>query len=125
VAGYFPKRRPTWKIVEPPAPPRPWRKAVDKKIGQAKPDLNGESTAEVAAKAKSLIRTDWGGKDPDEVIRKKMLARGIDAGPQSVQAIREIAEEQVEGCRRRTARRLDEIVKRSKAEAVGGSEKMP
>lgn len=91
---------------------------MSRKIGQRKQDLSGESTAEVLKKAKALIRTDWGGKDPDEVIRKKLEAAGVQAGPKSLAAIRQIAEEQVEGCRRRTSARMDEAIRRAEAESA-------
>lgn len=99
---------------------------MTKKIGcrKSEEDLEAETTAELAKKAKSLIRTDWGGKNPDDVIRRQMADLGVDAGPKSVAAIRVVAERQVEGCRKRTERRLDKIIGRSEADA-SGREKMP
>lgn len=101
------------------------KKSTERKAGQAKPDLSDESTAEVLKKAKSLIRTDWGGQDSDDVIRQRMAEAGVMAGPKSVKAIRDIAEKQVEGCRKRLERRLDEAIRRCEASADGSVEKLP
>ena len=63
-----------------------------RKVGERKTDLSSESDSEVLKKAKSLIRTDFGGSsDPCEVIRKKMKEEyGVDAGPKSCAAIKKM-----------------------------------
>lgn len=96
-----------------------------RKAGKRKTDLSGESDAEVLKKAKQLIRTDFGGSsDPLEVIRKKMEEKGIKpVGPASCKAIKELLEEQVESCRKRTTPRLDEAIRR--AEGRGIVESLP
>jgi len=98
-----------------------------RKAGQRKQDLSDESTAKVLKVAKSLARTDFGGQaDPLEVIRKKMVERGIEAGPKSCAAVRELLEEQVDGVRRRMFPRMDEAIRRLEAkDAVDGGEAMP
>lgn len=96
----------------------------DRKIGQRKTDLSGETDAEVIKKAKSLVRTDFGGaSDPLAAIGKKMQEKGITTGPQSQQAIKELLEEQVESCRKRVFPRLDESIRR--AEKRGAAETLP
>lgn len=85
---------------------------IVRKPGQPKADLSEETTAEVLKKAKALIRTDWGGQNPDQAIFRKLLAAGMEASPQLVAACLAIAEQQVAGCRRRTSRRLNEAIRR-------------
>jgi len=89
-----------------------------RKNGQRKTDLSGESTDEVQKKAKSLCRTDWGGKDADTVIKKKLADAGVNAGPKAIEAVKKIAEEQVEGCRKRMFPRMDEVIKRVTGKTV-------
>jgi len=92
---------------------------TERKIGQRKTDLSGESTAEVLKKAKTLIRTDFGGSpDPESVIKKKLLAVGIEAGPKSCAAIKKLLEEQVDSCRKRAFPRIDEAIRRVSGTAV-------
>lgn len=87
----------------------------ERKPGRAKQDLSDESTSKILKTAKSLIRTDWGGKNSDEIIRQKLASRGIDADLKMVTAVREIAEEQVKGCRKRIGKRVDEAIRRCDA----------
>jgi hypothetical protein len=99
-------------------------KSAGRKAGQAKLDLSDESTAEVLKKAKSLIRTDWGGQDSHDVISQRMAEAGVMTGPKSVKAIRDIVEKQVEGCRKRVERRLNEAIRRCEASQDGSVEKL-
>lgn len=91
----------------------------DRKIGQRKENYDGETTPEVLKKTKPLIRSDWGGKDAIEQIKKKMSAHGIVCGDKSSAAILEIVKEQIEGVRKRMTPRLDAVIKRiSDEEAI-------
>lgn len=84
-----------------------------RKAGKRKEDLSDESTSHILKIAKQLVRTDFGGSsDPLEVIRKKMMKKGVKAGPQSCTAIKELLEEQVKGCRDRIGPRIDEAIRR-------------
>lgn len=83
-----------------------------RKPGQRKTDLSDETGSEVLKKAKTLIRTDFGGRDAVTVIITKMKDKGIECGPKSAQAIKELCEEQVSGCRARANHRLDEAIAR-------------
>lgn len=84
-----------------------------RKPGQKKADYSDEDTRTLLKKSKQLVRTDFGGSSqPTEVIRKKLEARGIPAGPKSCEAIKELLEEQVESCRKRIFPRIDEAIKR-------------
>ena len=51
-----------------------------RKPGRRKTDLSDESDSELIAKAKPLIRTDHGGKDALNIIRKKMVSMGTPVG---------------------------------------------
>jgi len=99
-------------------------KNAGRKVGQAKPDLSDESTAELLKKTKSLLRTDFGGKDPLSVIHEKMAAEGVQAGPKSCQAIRKLMEGVAKGDRDRTERRLNEAIRRCET-GDDSVEKMP
>ncbi len=82
-------------------------------IGKRKQDLSDESTATVLKVCKSLFRTDFGGQaDKSAVVRKKLAAYGIDAGPITCAAVIKLCEEQVESCRRRCFPRMDEAIRR-------------
>jgi hypothetical protein len=85
---------------------------TDRKNGRRKIDLSDESTAKVLKTAKTLIRTDWGGRDPDEQIKKEAEEAGIDWGPKSRELARKIAERHVESCRKRQFPRIDEAIRR-------------
>jgi hypothetical protein len=98
--------------------------ANDRKRGRRKTDLSDESSVKVLKVAKSLVRTDFGGsKDPLGVIQKKMADRGIEAGPKSCQAIKELLEDMVDGTRKRLFPRIDEVIHR--LEAGPAPESMP
>jgi hypothetical protein len=97
---------------------------TNRKVGRPKEDLSSESGEELIKKTKSLIRTDWGGKDPLTIIKQQMAERGIDAGPKSCQAILEICKNQVEGCRKRTERRHDEAISRFQGKRTKFEESM-
>lgn len=84
-----------------------------RKTGQRKTDLSGEPIAEVIKKAKSLIRSDYGGQNPQETIKKILKDHGVDAGPKSLDAIKELVEKQIEGCRKRAFPRMDEAIRRT------------
>jgi hypothetical protein len=80
--------------------------------GQRKTDLSDEPTSKVLKVAKQLVRTDFGGKNPDEVIRKKALELGLDLGPKTRAFVLAIAEEQVAACRKRAFPRINEAILR-------------
>lgn len=83
-----------------------------RKPGRRKADLSDETTPKVLKTSKTLIRTDWGGQDPDEQIRKKAAEVGLDLGPKTREFVRLLCEEQVEACRRRAFPRIYEAVRR-------------
>jgi len=85
---------------------------TNRKSGRRKTDLSDESSPKVLKVAKSLIRTDWGGKDPDEQIRKKAAEAGLDFGIRSRQFVKDEVERQVESCRKRIFPRIDEVIAR-------------
>lgn len=80
--------------------------------GRRKIDLSDESSAEVLKKGKGLIRSDWGGQDPDEQIKKKALEEGLDLGPQTRKFIEKEVTRQIESCRKRINHRIDEVIRR-------------
>jgi hypothetical protein len=80
--------------------------------GQRKTDLSDESTPKVLKIAKQLVRMDFGGKNPDEVIKKKALEAGLDLGPKTRAFVLAIAEEQVAACRKRAFPRINEAIVR-------------
>jgi len=86
---------------------------TDRARGRRKTDLSDEESSKVLKVAKSLIRTDFGGQDPDDQIRKKAEAEGLDLGPKTRAFIRTMCEDQVESCRKRVFPRIDEIIRRS------------
>ena len=88
---------------------------VEKVTGRRKESFDNESTAELLAKTKSLIRTNWDGHDAIGVIHRKALAESPELGPKTLDFIKRLVEEQVSGSRSRTAPRLDEAIKRAKA----------
>jgi hypothetical protein len=85
---------------------------IVRKVGERKQDLSNESSAKVLKTAKTLIRTDFGGKDPDEQIQKFAAQEGVVWGPKSCAIAKKLCEKQVDGCRKRTTPRIDEIIKR-------------
>ncbi len=93
-------------------------KMYQRKSGQKKTDLSDETSERILKVAKSMIRVDYGGSDPLEVIRKKMKEKGVDAGPQSQAAIKEIIEEQIESCRKRQFPRIDEVINRLEGKTI-------
>lgn len=80
--------------------------------GQRKTDLSDEPTPKVLKIAKQLVRMDFGGKNPDEVIRKKALDAGLDLGPKTRAFILDIVAEQVAACRKRAFPRINEVIMR-------------
>lgn len=80
--------------------------------GSRKNDLSDESTVKVLKVAKQMLRTDFGGKNPDDVIKKKALAEGLEIGPKTRAFILAIAEEQVASCRKRAYPRINEAISR-------------
>lgn len=99
---------------------------AERKVGQRKESYDDEDTVTVLKKSKSLIRTDWGGaSDPLQVIIKEMAEEGIKCGLMSAAAIKKIAEKQVNGCRKRTAPRLDEAIKRLENNTRPSIEELP
>ncbi len=91
--------------------------------GQRKIDLSDEPTVKVLKVAKQMLRTDFGGKNPDEVIKKKALEIGLDIGPQTRAFILSIAEEQVAACRKRAFPRINEVITRLDPNDDGFEEK--
>jgi len=85
---------------------------ITRKPGRRKIDLSDESNAEVLKKAKGLIRSDWGGQDPDTQIKKKALEEGLDLGPKTRQFVEKEVSRQIESCRKRIYPRLDEVINR-------------
>lgn len=85
-----------------------------RKRGCATKDFSKVKTYNVLKKANPLLRTDWGGsKQPLEVIKKKLAERGCNiSSDKTLQAIKEICEEQVAGCRKRVSRRINEAINR-------------
>jgi hypothetical protein len=61
---------------------------------------------------KTLIRTDWGGQPPQEIISNKAREQGLELNPQLLELIQSIAEDQVAGCRKRVSYRMNEIYRR-------------
>jgi hypothetical protein len=91
------------------------------RIGKGKVDLSGESTSRILKTAKTLIRTDFGGKNALEQIKKKALEKNLELGPQTCAFIKGLCENQVSGCRIRTSAHLDEVINRlSKTEQLVG-----
>jgi hypothetical protein len=86
--------------------------AGTRKPGRRKMDLSDESSSRVLKVMKSLIRTDWGGKNPGDVIRKKAEEKGLEYGPMTVDHIIELVEDAVDGCRKRAFPRVDEVIAR-------------
>lgn len=80
--------------------------------GQRKSDLSDEPTSKVLKVAKQLVRMDFGGKNPDEVIRKKALEAGLELGPKTRAFILSVVEEQVAACRKRAFPRINEAIMR-------------
>lgn len=93
-----------------------------RKPGRRKTDLSDETPVQILKKAKPLIRTDFGGADPLEVIRKRMAARGVVAGPKSCAAIKELLEEQAESDRKRIFPRIDAAIERLELLAGAGGD---
>lgn len=87
---------------------------ASRKTGKKKDDYSDETTEELLKKAKSLIRTDFGGSSaPEAVIKKKLAAEGIDAGPKTCAAVKKLLEEGAESNRRRIFPRIDEAIRRA------------
>ncbi len=89
-----------------------------RKRGQRKPSFGDEDDARLVKTAKSMVRTDWAGRDPLEQIRAKLRERGVEAGLVSCAAILSIIEAQVDACRKRQFPRLDELLRRIEQGAV-------
>ena len=85
---------------------------VKRKPGSRKTDLSSETSPKVLKTSKSLVRTDWGGQDPEKQIRKRAKEMGIDFGPKSCDLVKKLCEEQVESCRKRAFPRIDEVIRR-------------
>jgi hypothetical protein len=83
-----------------------------RKPGRRKTDLSDESSQKVLKTSKSLVRTDWGGQDPDKQIQKRAAEAGLDLGPKTREFVKALCEEQVESCRRRAFPRIDEVIRR-------------
>jgi hypothetical protein len=75
-------------------------------------DFCNEHSDESLGKVKQFARTDWGGKNAIDQIKKKFKAEGIDCGDHSAAIVKKICEQQVEGVRKRQFPRIDEVIRR-------------
>lgn len=82
------------------------------KPGTKKENYDDESSAKVLKTAKTLVRTDWGGHDALEVIRKKAADKGIELGPMTLEFIKTMVEEHVASVRKRIFPRIDAVIVR-------------
>lgn len=75
--------------------------------------LQGLSLLEVVRWIESLIRSDYGGKDPGTVVQAKMKKHGYDIDRDLAMLIVHLCAEMIEGCRERVRPRLQEIRRRA------------
>ncbi len=98
---------------------------VNVKSGRRKEDLSDESTAKVLKISKSLIRSDHGGQNAEEQIKKKAAEAGIELGPKGTAFVKKMIEDQIESCRKRAFPRLDEAIRRLEQKEKGELEVTP
>jgi hypothetical protein len=96
---------------------------VKRKAGERKRSYADEPTAKLLKTAKTLIRVNYGGNDPTEVVRAKLAESGVNAGPVTVAAIVSMLEQMAETCRRAAFPRIDEAIVR--LEGTGEVETTP
>ena len=83
-----------------------------REVGKAttKRDRAQWSMERVVKETKKLIRTDWGGKNAKIKIMNRL--RGAKTSDELATRVRELCEEQVEGCRKRCSYNFDEMLRR-------------
>lgn len=96
---------------------------VKRKAGQRKSSYADEPTAKLLKTAKTLIRVNYGGHEPSEVVRAKLAEAGVNPGPVTVAAVVSMLEQMAETCRRAAFPRIDEAIAR--LEGTGEVEATP
>jgi len=66
------------------------------------------------SESKKLIRVDWGGQDPEDVVVDKLVTMGVDTNvaKQVSRHVAAICQRQVKGCRDRCSHNFDEMARR-------------
>lgn len=86
--------------------------SVKRKAGTRKSSYADEPTPKLLKTAKSLIRVNYGGQDPSEIVRAKLTEAGVAAEPVTVAAVVSMLEQMAETCRRAAFPRIDEAIVR-------------
>lgn len=94
-----------------------------RRVGVRRDFYADESTAKLLKTTKSLIKVNYGGQDPAEVVRAKLAESGVNAGPVTVAAVVSMLEQTAETCRRGAFPRIDEAIAR--IEGISARETVP
>ena len=94
-----------------------------RKQGTRKNFFADESTAKLLQTTKTLIKVNYGGHDPADVVRTKLAESGVDAGPVTVGAVGAMLEQTAETCRRAAFPRIDAAIAR--LQGMDAKETMP